>query len=475
MPELRPPEPSSVDASVDVVDASSDREAHEELTHLVRSRDLDAIATFVRLLPPEDTPYTISHLDEEDRTRFFELLTAADADLAADLLEHFDDGHAADMVSELEPETAAVLVDAMDSDEQADVLGELDDHEAHAILEAMAPEDAADLRERIAYDEHTAGGLMIVEYLAYPDAETVETVVADLRENHERYNEYEVRYLYTLDDAGKLTGAVPMRRLVMSGPGTPLQDLRIVEPVTVRVDTPDDELEDLFDRVDYSAVPVLDGEKKMVGVVQRAAVQEHRGQVAEEDLAKARGIVGGEELRTMPAGNRAFRRLIFLLPIMGLTMISASVIAFYEQTIAEAPNLAKFLPVVAGLCGSSGGQAVAVSMREISLGLIRVGDVKWVITKELASAAIVGLVIGTFLFVAGWVWDGHWEMGMVVGLSAPLVMLFATAVGGSVPVVLKGVGLDPAMISGPAVQTVIDLVSFFTVLTLATLLLASIV
>ncbi|MEM1444662.1 MAG: magnesium transporter [Planctomycetota bacterium] len=468
MPELRAPEPSSVDAS-------SDREAHEELTHLVQSRDLNAIVAFVRLLPPEDTPYTISHLDEEDRTRFFEFLTAADADLAADLLEHFDDGHAADMVSELEPETAATLVEAMDSDEQADVLAELDEDEAEAIFEALPDDAEQDLRQRLTYEEDTAGGLMIVEYLAYPDADSVETVVADLRENHERYNEFEVRYLYTLDGHGRLTGAVPMRRLVMSGPGTPLRNLHIAEPVTVHVDTPVESLEDLFDRVDFSAVPVLDGDDKMVGVVQRAAVQEHRGQAAEEDLAKARGIVGGEELRTMPAGNRAFRRLIFLLPIMMLTMISASVIAFYEQTIAEAPNLAKFLPVVAGLCGSSGGQAVAVSMREISLGLIRVGDVKWVIAKELASALIVGAVIGTLLFVAGWVWDGHWEMGLVVGLSAPMVMLFATAVGGSVPVLLKGIGLDPAMISGPAVQTIIDLVSFFTVLTLATALLASLV
>jgi magnesium transporter len=264
-----------------------------------------------------------------------------------------------------------------------------------------------------------------------------------------------------------------MRRMVMSGRGTPLRDLAITDPVTVRVDEDTEDLEDLFDRVDYSAVPVLDHENRMVGIVQRAAVQEHRGEVAEEDLARARGIIGGEELRTMPAANRAFRRLIFLLPVLGLTLISASVIAFYEQTIADAPNLAKFLPVVAGLCGSSGGQAVAVSMREISLGLIRVSDVKWVIAKEFASALIIGAVMGVILFTAGLLWDGQLGMALTVGIAAPLVMLFATAVGGSVPVLLKGVGLDPAMISGPAVQTLIDLVSFFAVLTLATLLLSA--
>lgn len=452
--------------------ASVEREAFEELSHLVETGDADRVVAFVRLLPPEDTPYTISHLADDDRSTFFELLARADADLAADLLEHFDDAHAADMVSDLHPDTAAVVVDAMDSDEQADVLAELDDADAHAILEAMEPDEAQDLRQRLTYEEDTAGGLMITEYLAYPDRDTVEMVVDDLRENSDRYNEFEVRYLYTIDADDRLTGVVPMRRMVMSHRGTALRELRIVDPVTVTVDEEVEDLEDMFDRVDYSAIPVLDDAGKLVGLVQRAAVQEHRGEMAEEDLAKFGGIIGGEELRTMPAPSRALRRLAFLLPILGLTLVSASVIALYQSTIAAVPALAKFLPVVAGLCGSCGGQAVAVSMREISLGLIKVGDVKWVMMKELASAVIIGAVLGVVLFIAGTLWDGP-SMGVVLGLAAPAVMLFATAIGGAVPVVLKGVGMDPAMMSGPIVQTVIDLVSFFAVLTLATLLLGA--
>ncbi len=451
--------------------ASVEREAFEELSHLVGTGDAERVVAFVRLLPPEDTPYTIHHLGEADRTKFFELLAQADVDLAADLLEHFDDAHAADMVSELQPETAAVVVDAMDSDEQADVLAELDDDDAHAILEAMQPEEAEDLRQRLTYEEDTAGGLMITEYLAYPQRDTVEMVVEDLRENADRYNEYEVRYLYTIDEEDRLTGVVPMRQMVMSHRGTPLASLRINTPVTATVDQHVDDLEDLFDRVDYSAVPVLDPDGRLVGLVQRAAVQEHRGEMAEEDLAKVGGIIGGEELRTMPTPNRALRRLAFLLPILALTMVSASVIVLFENIIAAAPNLAKFLPVVAGVCGASGGQAVAVSMREISLGLIKVSDIRWVVIKELGVAVMLGAAIGVVLFFTGWIWDGQIQMGLVVGLAAPAVMLVATALGGAVPIALRGLGLDPAMLSVPLALTVIDLLSFLGVLALAALLL----
>lgn len=455
--------------------ASVEREAFEELAHLVELDDAERVVAFVRLLPPEDTPYTIHHLDEQHRSRFFELLAVADTELAADLLEHFDDAHAADMVGDLEPETAAVVVDAMDSDEQADVLAELPEADADAILDAMPPEEAEDLRQRLAYEEDTAGGLMITEYLAYPDRDTVEMVVDDLRENSDRYNEYEVRYLYTIDEAGKLTGVVPMRRLVFSHRGTPLRNLRLNDPVTVTVDEEVEDLEDLFDRVDYSAVPVLDADDVLVGLVQRAAVQEYRGEVAEEDLAKVGGIIGGEELRTMPTWSRTLRRLAFLLPISLLLIVSASVIRLFINTVDEVPVLAAFLPVVAGLCGSSGGQAVAVSMREISLGLINASDLTRVLLKEAAVAVLIGLLMGVVLFVVAWVWDGNPYMGLVVGGSILPVIVIATCIGGAVPVALRGVGIDPAMASGPVVTTVVDLVGFFTVLAAATLLMSKLV
>ncbi|NBC10894.1 MAG: magnesium transporter [Planctomycetes bacterium] len=457
--------------TADMLDAN-DTAPWEQLERIVDRRDGDALVAFFKELPPEETAYTISHLDPDRRSRMFALLATSNADFGADLLEHFDDSHAADMMEVLPPQVAARLVDEMDSDEQADVLGEVEEEAAAAILEKMDPEEAEDVRGRLDYEDDTAGGLMITEYLAYPAEQDVKEVRRDLRRYAERYNEFEVRYLYGLDDAGKLVGVCPMRSLVMAQPGQPLRGALITTPITVDVHTPLSELEDLFDRVDLMAVPVLDEDGKLAGIVRRAAVQEAISESAKEDLAKFGGIIRGEELRSMALKSRAARRLAFLLPIMLLLMVSATIIAAFEGTVKEVPILAAFLPVVAGLCGSGGGQAVAVSMREISLGLIKPGDFFLVLGKEAAVALVNGVLLGTVLFFMAWAWRGDPWLALVIAGSIPLVMLVAKGVGGTVPLVLRAIGLDPAMASGPVVTTIVDLVSFLTVLLFATLAMA---
>lgn len=452
-------------------EARADANPVDALTRLIVAAQPGPVVAYLHALPPDETAYTLSRLEDERRTALFTLLAGHDADLGADLLEHFDDGYAADLVSDLEVADAAAIVDEMDSDEQADVIGELQDHEAEAILGAMSPEEASDTRRRLRYDEDTAGGLMITEYLHYPAEWTVEQVAADLREHGEAYGEYEVRYIYATDERGGLAGTVPMRRLVMAPRGTPVADLMAEYPFTVTVDTHTDELEDLFDRIDLSAVPVVDDGQTLCGVVQRAAVQEARGEAAEEDLAKVGGIVGGEELRSMPVVSRAVRRLMFLIPIMLLMMVSAAVISLFRDTVQRVPLIAAFLPLVAGLCGSGGNQAVAVSMREISLGLIKPVDLGRVALLEALPALINGAALGILIFGVVFLWEHDATLAFVIGSAVPTTILLAAVIGGGVPLVLRRAGLDPAMASGPVVTTLVDLAAYFTVLVLATLLL----
>ncbi len=446
----------------------------QRLADVIDAGIAEQIASFVRELPPEDTTYTIASLDEDRRTRMLSELSHVDADFAADLMEHFVDEHAADMIEQLEPVDAAAIVDEMDSDEQTDVLAELDDENAEAILDKMDPAEAEDARERLKYDEDTAGGLMITEYLAYRDDQGVDDVIADLRSNVQEYNEYEVRYAYLIDEAGTFKGVITMRSLVMALPGRKLTDLTIKTPQFVPVDEPLDDLEAVFDRVDFSAIPVVDPDDKLVGVVQRAAVQEALSDSANEDLLKVAGIVAGEEFRSMPLGSRLLRRLAFLLPIMVLLLISASVIHLFIDTVDKLPVLAMFLPVVAGLCGSGGNQAVGVSLREVSLGLVMPGDYMRVLIKEATLALLAGIVLGLLLLLTVWVWQSDFYLGVVVGGAIPIVILIAKAVGGTAPLALRKIGLDPAMASGPVVTTVVDLFSFFIVLLFATMLLSRI-
>ena len=450
-------------------------DAMGELEALIQAGNGEAIANFLHLLPPEDTAYTVSHLSEDDRKRMFEMLSAAAPELGADLLEHFVDEYAAGVIEQLEPEHAAALVDEMDSDEQTDVLSELDEEDAEAILDKMDPEEARDTRERMGYDEDVAGGLMITEYLVYNQNQTVGEVTRDLHEKAEEHLEYEVRYIYVVDDAYKLTGVVPMRSLVFVPGSRKLEAQQIREPVTVLVDTHLDALHDLFDRVDYSAVPVTDEEGKLVGVVQRASVQEAIGERESDQFLKFGGIIGGEELRSMTVGLRAARRLTFLLPIMLLLLASATVIAMFEGTVERLPIIAAFLPVVAGICGSGGNQAVAVSIRELSLGLIDQSDFMRVFMKELVVALLIGVALGVVMFVVVLIWKQNAYLALVLGGAIPFVVTVSKTIGGTVPVLLKKTGIDPAMASGPIVTTVVDLVGFFTVLMLAEMMIEKLI
>ncbi|MCC6681067.1 MAG: magnesium transporter [Phycisphaeraceae bacterium] len=457
----------------------------QQLAEVIDSGNAEYLCNFLHLLPPEDTAYTIARLDEDHQTRMLEMLTHADPELAADLLEHFADGHAADMLEELKPETAAAIVDAMDSDEQTDVLAELHEDDAAAILDKMAPEEAADARKRLAYDEDTAGGLMITEVLVFPKDCTVESAVSDLRHKAESNQDFESRYIYVVGDAGRFIGVVPMRRLVLSPRDKPLTQLMVGDPLTVHVNTPLNDLDDLFDRVPFSALPVLDDAASLVGVVQRAKVEEALGERSDEQLAKFGGIIGGEELRNMPLLSRTLRRLAFLLPNVVLSAISVTIILFYEPIIHKMTLLAVVLPLVANLSGAAGNQSVAVTIRELALGLVRPGDFIRIWSRDLGIGVINGLVVGLMLGVVSMIlcWASM-QMGLVesryqqdllplagiVACSYFFNSILAVLIGGTVPLALKGLHVDPAMASSPILTTVTDMCSFMVTLTLALIL-----
>ena len=171
----------------------------------------------------------------------------------------------------------------------------------------------------------------------------------------------------------------------------------------------------------------------------------------------------------MPMAIRAGRRLAFLIPTLLLALLAISVIAFFEGTIEQVPALAVFLPLVAGLCGSSGNQAMAVSMRELSLGLVQPADYLRVCTKELAVGLALGLGLGVAVFLIAWAKppDHDYYLGLVVGIAVPLTMMVAVMVGGVVPLLLKRLRVDPAMASGAIVTMVADMCGFLAVLVLA--------
>ncbi len=435
----------------------------EALEQRVCAGDRSEVRALLERLPPSELVLAVSRLTDESRVRLMEILSPEEA---AGLVDKIPDVQAVDLIERLGPERAAAILERLASDERADLLGDLDPERADAIFARMGSERALAARALSRYPDDVAGGLMIQEHLTYPHSATVGEVLEDLRGHADRYRDYLVQYAYVTRE-GRLRGVLRLRDLFFERRDRGIAEILRPDPLTVLDTASLDELREFFERHPFYGVPVVSRRGRLVGVVTRAAVEAARADRSESDYLKTQGIVGGEELRTMPLLLRSRRRLAWLSINIGLNMLAASVIAVYQETLAAVIALAVFLPIISDMSGCSGNQAVAVSMRELTLGVLRPGEVLRVWLKEVSVGAINGLVLGLLIAAAAWLWKGNPVLGGVVGVAMAVNTVVAVSIGGTVPLVLRRLRLDPALASGPILTTVTDMCGFFLVLSIA--------
>ena len=436
------------------------------LRHYAESGERRELEAFVEAIGPSEAFRALLRLDPAEREL---VLTTLSPTEAAEFMEEIPREHAADMIEKLAASDAATIVSQMESAEQADVLADMDKDDAEAILAEMSPASAADARDLIRYPRDVAGGLMVTEYLAYPETAAVRDVLDGLSDWVEKRPE-ESTHVYVVSPSGSLIGDIDFQALVLSRRATPLSEI-VKPPRFVSVNFTLDELDNLFECHQLTGVAVVDDHQKLLGVLKRDDLHRALQERADADYLKSQGIVGGDEIRTMPVLTRTRRRLSWLSLNIVLNIIAASVIAMYEDTLTAVIALAVFLPIVSDMSGCSGNQAVAVSMRELSLGIVKPYEIARVWLQEVSVGLINGAVLGCLIGVAAWLWKGNPFLGLVVGAALAANTLVAVSLGGTVPLLLKRLKVDPAVASGPILTTVTDMCGFFLVLSLATIML----
>ncbi len=438
----------------------------QRLEQLADAGDAETLSEYLDSLSAGDQALALSRTDEVHHQL---VLTTLSVEHAAELLRHLSESQAAELVESLPAEEAAAIVYEMPSNEQADLLGDLDDEQAAAILEAWPRADATAARELASYSDDVAGGLLVREILRFNRSTTVADVIETLSQNAEKFRDYDVQYAYLTDENERLVGVVPMRNLLFARRKDPVADIMIADPLSLLASTPLDDLIEFFDTHHFLGVPIVDADGRLLGVVHRNAVDYEATRAAASDFLKSQGIIG-EELRTMPLLQRARRRLSWLSINILLNIGAASVIAVYQDTLAQVIALAVFLPIISDMSGCSGNQAVAVSMRELSLGLVRPTEMVRVWMKEASVGLLNGAALGLLVALVAIIWDGNPYLGLVVGVSLFCNTVIAVSIGGTVPLLLKRFGFDPAVASGPLLTTVTDMCGFLLVLGLATLM-----
>ncbi len=440
----------------------------EALASALATGDAARLREALARIPPEEAPRVLSRLLDADRARVFALLPA---DETARIARGLEDAVVADTIGDLSPERAADIVEELPSGERVDVLAEMPAAEAEAIVERLPPEDARDVRELRRHSPDTAGGVMGTEVLAFPESSLVDDVVRDLRARAEEVARYEIQYAYVVSPPGPLVGVLRLRDLLLSSPQTPISGLMVRDPLRVRADAPLSEVKAVFDRSSLLGLPVVDDAGRLLGVVSRSELDRAREEEAGTMFLRASGVVGGEELRSLPLRPRVARRLSWLSVNILLNVLAASVIASYQDTLSAVIALAVFLPIISDMSGCSGNQAVAVSLREMTLGLLRPREVLYVVLKELQVGILNGCALGLLLAVVAFAWKGNVWLALVVGGALALNTVISVIIGGAIPLILKGLRQDPALAAGPILTTITDTCGFFLVLGGASLVL----
>lgn len=268
------------------------------------------------------------------------------AEEAAGILENLPEAQAADILEGLPSEAAADIIEELPGSVGADLLREMHSEDSDAVLAELDDRDVAErLRERSEYPWDTAGGLMRASFASFAETATVGDVLKDLGENAERYADMDVPYVYVTSVEGSLRGVLRLRDLVLSKRANPVTSVMIADPVSVLVTDNFDSLRGTFEEKGSIGLPVVDESEKLVGVITRQEVREATAEHQTEDYLHSAGILGGEELRSMPMIARCGRRLAWLGPNIILNLIAASVIAMYEDTLQAVIALAVFLPL----------------------------------------------------------------------------------------------------------------------------------
>ncbi|RMG91080.1 MAG: magnesium transporter [Zetaproteobacteria bacterium] len=405
--------------------------------------------------------------DDEQRSQ---LVPYIDEKRLGDVLLELPEGRQEELLARLNPKAIEEIVEHMDSDDAADLLQAVEKPVADVIIDRLEPEERRDLSQLLAHDEESAGGLMQAELFKVRDDWTVDTVLKVLRRwGREIEN---LNYIYVVDDDDRLTGVLPLHKLLLSEPDQRMSEIQEADFPRVLAGQDQEEVAKIFDRYDVLALPVVDEQGVLVGRITADDVIDVIHEEATEDMYRLAALSDEDDL-SEPVLTTARRRGVWLLVNLGTAILASIVIAQFEQTIARIVALAVLMPIVASMGGIAGTQTLTVIVRGIALGRVTLANARRALVKEVMVGLVSGLLFACIMGFVATIWfpEVGIRLGFVIG-AAMMINLFAAGLAGAViPLTLQRLNIDPALASGTVLTTVTDVVGFLSFLGLASVFL----
>lgn len=434
----------------------------QEIRNSLDIADLNQLKCDLNCLQPVDVGEYITQLPEKQRAIAFRLLNK---DQAIDVFEYLPTEVQEDLINSLHDAQVVDLVEEMSPDERAYLFDELPAGVVKRLLQQLSPEQRQATATILGYPEGTAGRVMTTEYVRLRRGLTVGEALSKIRLQDQ--DKETIYYAYVTDDNRKLVSVVSLRQLLFTFPDVLIKDIASAHVVKVRTETSQEEVARIMQRYDLIAMPVVDREDRLVGIITIDDVVDILEEEATEDIQKLAGVSGDEEALS-PAQLTIRKRLPWLLGIMGLYIGAASAIAPFQEVIAAVPVLAVIMPIFSNTGGTVGIQALTVTIRGLGVGEVTPADTGKILRKELLAGLGTAVALGLTMVALSLIWAKPQErwVALIAGVVMATNTMVAVTLGTLLPMGLKHLKLDPALMSGPLVTTMLDTIGFLTFLSI---------
>jgi len=426
----------------------------DTFARLLRRNAHTNLVKLIRKTHPADLAVVFRYFSDEEQAQVFSIMV--EDGQAVEFLVELDDTLIANLLENETPERIATVIQESSANDQSYILGTLEEEQAQSVIELLKTEEQEEIEELMGYPEDSAGAMMTTNvFTLYQN-----TICRDALKSLQDQSEAEmVFYLYITDEDDRLVGVASLRALATTPADTILKDIMVKRVHTVRPETDQEEVAQIVAQYNYLAVPVLDEDDQLLGIVTVDDVVDVIREEATEDFLQMAGAGKDREILLKSSWENARARLPWLFASWIGGIVAASIIGTFEHMLESIIALAAFIPVIIGMGGNIGTQSSTIIVRGIATGRIEIGSELKVMWKEVRVGIILGVLYGLLLgaFAKFRFIDADPMLGVVVGLSIACSMLLAVAVGTFVPMFLRKVDIDPAIASGPFVTTSIDI------------------
>jgi len=435
---------------------------------LLARRDWRGLREFLSSFPPPDIAELISELPEGEMVIAFRLLPR---DLAAEVLAELDVEKEEALLERLRDRKLLEVLLELPPDERTDLLEELPGRLTQKLLNILPPAERREALELLGYPENSVGRLMTPDYVALKPYWTIEVALEHIR----RFGRdaETVNMVYVVDEKWRLLDDIPLRRVILATLETKVEDIMDHHFVAIEAHADQEEAIRLMEKYDLIALPVVDRDGVLLGIVTVDDILDVLEEEFTEDVQKGASVVPLGTSYTAASTLVLFgKRVVWLLLLALAGFLSGSVISAFEEVLGKVIALAAFIPVLIDTGGNTGTQSATLIIRAIATGELTLRRWLSVVAKESAVGILLGTALGSVLYLWSYIWKGDLRVSTVVGLAVVFIVLFANLVGSLLPILLTKLRLDPAVVSSPLITTVMDVTGLLIYFGIATAVLS---